>query len=159
MVSFLLQNPLVLLRYFHYACNHNTNNFHIQQIVANFLKNVFPKVSQENQAGLLSAFSNCTLISSSKVYCTLYFVYRFHKYFHSNSIARNIPMSLPKLKSCSAMASTIFESHFHRAKKNFHKNICGICNINMVINIYVINRYKFILYCAFRKHLAVLTIS
>lgn len=29
----------------------------------------------------------------------------------------------------------------------------------MIINIYVINRYKFILYCAFRKYLVVLTIS
>lgn len=29
----------------------------------------------------------------------------------------------------------------------------------MIINNYVINRYKFILYCAFRKYLVVLTIS
>ncbi len=48
--------------------------------------------------------------------CTTVFDGQSHKRICPNSIARTIPMSLLKRKSCSAVASTIFESHLHRAK-------------------------------------------
>jgi len=45
----------------------------------------------------------------------------------ARSIARTIPMSLLKRKSCSEMASTIFEAHLHRAKVTCPIFICAIC--------------------------------
>ena len=45
----------------------------------------------------------------------------------AHSIAPDIPMSLLERKSCSAKASTIFESHFHGAKVVCPICFCAIC--------------------------------
>ena len=44
----------------------------------------------------------------------------------AHSIAPGIPMSLAKRKSCSARASTIFESHFHGVKVVCPISFCAI---------------------------------
>ena len=43
------------------------------------------------------------------------------------SIVRSIPLSLWKRKSCSAEASTIYESHLHRTKVSCTNIFCAIC--------------------------------
>ena len=43
------------------------------------------------------------------------------------SIVRSIPLSLQKRKSCSAEASTIYESHLHRTKVSCTNIFCANC--------------------------------
>ena len=45
----------------------------------------------------------------------------------TRSIVRNIPMSLLRRKSCSALASTILESPLHRTKATCTIFFCAIC--------------------------------
>ena len=59
------QNLLARPHYFHYVCNHNTNNCCIQQIVVIFPKKVFWKADPENPSALQSVFSMISPMSQN----------------------------------------------------------------------------------------------